>query len=103
MRRRLRYLAFEVVNGEQNIYSLVVALSKKLGVSREEIRIILQSRNSKMGLLCCSHLLVDELKKAISSEGLPIKVLGISGTIRAARRKFFPQHKEDGITEPCRR
>jgi RNase P/RNase MRP subunit POP5 len=94
MRRKLRYLAFETTDYERNISQIVTSISKKLGVGRDEIRIILQRNDASRGLLRCGHLLVGELKKTIADEESSLKVLGVSGTIRAARRKFFPQRQK---------
>jgi len=102
MRRKRRYLAFETAGGEQNVYQAVAAICKKLGVDKDEIKIILQNKGSRQGLLRCSHLLANELKKTISGDS-SLKILGVSGTIRAARKKFFSQDQKDESLQARRR
>jgi RNase P/RNase MRP subunit POP5 len=59
------------------------------------LRLVLYDENSRRGLLRCSHEQVDEVKASISCGGetgtkmLSFRVLGVSGTIRAAKRKFL--------------
>lgn len=90
MRRKRRYLAFEVVGGSLEAHRAAAALAKGLGVDRSEVRVILMDEGSGKGLLRCSLDLVGEVKKAIAAGGLPLRVYGASGTIRAAKRKYLP-------------
>ncbi len=94
MRRKRRYLAFEVIGGLPEAHRSAVALAKGLGVDRSEIRIIEVDEDSGKGLLRCSLDLVDGVKRAIVGEGLPLRIYGVSGTIRAARRKYLPARRK---------
>jgi RNase P/RNase MRP subunit POP5 len=59
------------------------------------LKLVLYNESSRRGLLRCRHGQVDEIKASISCAGktgtkmLSFRVLGVSGTIRAAKRKFL--------------
>lgn len=69
----------------------------ELGASEAEVGLVRDSYNesNQTGLIRCSHLSVEEVRAAlaliqrIGDIRVVIKVLGISGTIKAARGKFF--------------
>ncbi|MFH1821407.1 MAG: hypothetical protein ABH852_03060 [Methanobacteriota archaeon] len=91
MRHRRRYMAFEAVSGadKQDVYRVAASMCKMIGVDRAEVRVITHDADSRKGLLRCSHDLVGELKGVMAHGESPLKVLGVSGTIRAAKRKFL--------------
>ena len=100
MRPRYRYIAFEVVAGanKQDVYRVAAFICKTLGIDRTEIRIITEGTDPRVGLFRCIHSRADGIKKAMARDGSLLRVLGVSGTIRAARRKFFPDKKSARCT-----
>lgn len=92
MKRRRRYVAFGVTGSDKksDVYKVVVSLCRLLGADRTQVRIIHYDSSSQRGLFLCNHRLVSELKAAIKdSNEVPLRILGVSGTIRAAKRKFL--------------
>ena len=96
MRPKRRYIAFEVV-GKASKNQIARAIESSLRDDRDKImKLILYEARSGRGLLRCGHLQVLEAKAAMSSieriggEKVSLGILGISGTIRAAKRKFLP-------------
>ncbi len=102
MKRRRRYVAFEAAAGfgKQDVYGVTAALSRALGVDRAEVRVIVYDEESRMGLLRSSHYFADGLKKAMARDGSSLKVVGVSGTIRAAKRKFFSEGQKKNTPRP---
>ncbi|KXB02309.1 hypothetical protein AKJ44_00820 [candidate division MSBL1 archaeon SCGC-AAA261F17] len=96
-RFRSRYIAFKV-EGEASIEELRKAISKS---SREisrlnpRPRIVIYDGDEGCGLVKCSHLQVDELKRELKkiggtgNESFKVRLLGVSGTIKATKRKFL--------------
>lgn len=100
MRQRRRYIAFEVAgNGSKGdvlraVSSLRASQSK---ADRALVKLVLYDANSRRGLLRCGHRQLDEIKASMAgAEGGPKRMLfrvrGVSGTIRAAKRKFLTPH-----------
>jgi RNase P/RNase MRP subunit POP5 len=98
MRNRRRYIAFEST-GEASV-SDILKIINFLRTSRRKaeqsmLKLVLYDENSRLGLLRCGHKQVDEIKASMSSAGenhakmISFRVLGVSGTIRAAKRKFL--------------
>ncbi|MGC8816458.1 MAG: hypothetical protein ACP5PX_01375 [Candidatus Hadarchaeum sp.] len=88
MRCRRRYVVFEVVDGHLNLDQTVVLLRKELRANQNGVRTVFYDVDSGRGILFCRHHLLDELKKRIVERGIPMRVVGVSGTIRTAKRKF---------------
>ena len=98
MRKRRRYIAFEsmrkasVPDVLQTINFLRASRPK---MEQSMLKLVLYDENSRLGLLRCGHKQVDEIRAAMSSAGenhakmMSFRVLGVSGTIRAAKRKFL--------------
>ena len=98
MRKRRRYIAFE--STREASVSDVLRTINFLRASRPKaeqsmLKLILYDENSRRGLLRCGHKQVDEIKASVLSAGenhakmISFRVLGVSGTIRAAKRKFL--------------
>jgi len=97
MRPRRRYIAFEVA-GRAGKGEVARAIDGSLrgvpNLDRAALKLILYEALSRQGLLRCSHKQVNEIKAAMSGVKIGDKevaftILGVSGTIRAAKRKFL--------------
>lgn len=100
---RKRYLAIKVFGeGDFSRRSLDIAVWKhmlrlygKSEAVKSGFRIISYDQTKGMIIVKCSHRAVDMIKLSLASlveiEGKPInlQVIGVSGTIRALRRKFL--------------
>lgn len=102
MRPKRRYIAFRIVGervdknevaGELN--SLIQRLPSSLGAAEAKPHLIFFEAPSQRGLLRCGRKLVDEVKAwmgevgGIGGKKARFAILGVSGTIRAAKRKFL--------------
>jgi len=107
MRPRRRYIAFEIIGAEMRRNDVVKALDltfrgvPDLELNKVLLKLVFYEVDSKRGLLRCGHKQVDEVKaiitgKEIGDKKASFKVLGISGTIKAARRKFLPSSQAKG-------
>lgn len=95
MRRRRRYIAFESV-GETEIHEVLRTVSS-LRASRPRteqpnLKLVLYNESSRRGLIRCGHKQVEEIKASMPF----FRVLGVSGTIRAAKRKFLVSSQAKG-------
>ncbi|MEM3420637.1 MAG: hypothetical protein QW835_07395 [Candidatus Hadarchaeum sp.] len=102
MRLRRRYVVFEIVDGNLNIRQTLAWLCEELQADHREIRTVIYDENLGKGILFCSHRLLDELREKIAERGVPMKIIGVSGTMRAAKRKFFGPEGEGGVAGSCR-
>jgi RNase P/RNase MRP subunit POP5 len=100
MRPKRRYIAFEVVGGEASRWEVKQAIENSLrvhypSVDRAMLKLVVYEADSGRGVVRCGHRCVDEIKVAlagvqkIGAGGASLSVLGVSGTIRAAKRKFL--------------
>ena len=105
LREKRRYIAFKIhcaktlqeleVNGA--IYQSVLNLLGELGMAEASVFILrgIYTPDKKIGLIRCSHTAVEHVRAALAlasrvgEEPIMIEVLGISGTIKAARRKYL--------------
>ena len=98
MRPKRRYIAFEVV-GKASKGEVARAIDNSLhsatNFDRAALKLILYETRSRRGLLRCGHIQVGEVKAAMSSvkrigsKKTAFTILGVSGTIKAAKRKFL--------------
>lgn len=105
LKERQRYIAYHVISqkpiefsGLVNAiwYSLLTTLGE-LGTAQAYVWIIRNAYDEKkqIGLIRCSHVAVEHVRAAlalvqrIEDVQIIIRVLGISGTIKGARKKFF--------------
>jgi len=101
MRSRRRYIAFEVAGAkvsEGDIYKALNRLSHELPGSAIDLgllKLITFEVSSQRGLMRCGHKQVGQVKGAMAGirkfggKRAALKILGVSGTIRGARRKFL--------------
>ncbi|MDI6819960.1 MAG: Rpp14/Pop5 family protein [Candidatus Hodarchaeaceae archaeon] len=102
MRPKRRYIAFRIVGervGKKEVTgalnSLIQRLPSSLGGAEVKPYLVFFEAPSQRGLLRCGHKLVDEVKagmgeaERIDGKKARFAILGVSGTIRAAKRKFL--------------
>ena len=105
LRERRRYLAFEIISEQKilvpdlinTIWHSVLNFLGEFGSSQADISFVknVYDEKKQMGLLRCSHLYVESVRTAlaliqrIGDMRVVVRILGISGTIKAARQKFF--------------
>ena len=105
LRDRTRYLAFDVISEQKillddlinTIWHSVLNFLGEVGTSRASIKIIKDAYDDKrqIGILRCSHEDVENVRASlaliqrIGDFRVVIRVLGISGSIKAAKMKFF--------------
>jgi RNase P/RNase MRP subunit POP5 len=107
MRPKRRYIAFEVVGKEMGKNDVIKALDITFGgntvleFNKGLLKLVFYDPGSKLGLLRCGHKQAEAVKSIITQAGigdkkLSFKVLGVSGTIKAARRNFFAHSQAKG-------
>ena len=107
MRPKRRYIAFEVVGMETGNNDVIKALHIRLGgnhnleFNKGLLKLVFYDLGSKLGLLRCGHKQVNAVKAIITQVEIgdkkpSFKVLGLSGTIKAARRKFLANSQAKG-------
>ena len=105
LRDRTRYLAFDVISEQKillddlinTIWHSVLNFLGEIGTSRANIKIIKDTYDNEKqsGILRCSHEDVENVRASlalvqrIGDNRIIIRVLGISGSIKAAKMKFF--------------
>ena len=114
LRTRRRYLAFQVVSETKILFTdLSIAIWQSIlnflgefGTSQAEVGIVRNSYNesNQTGLIRCNHLAVENVRAALSliqrigDVRVIIEVSGVSGTIKAARTKFFGEKTLEDFT-----
>ena len=109
LRGRRRYLAFQVFSEEKillqdlinTIWHSLLNFLGETGTSRANIWIIKDTYDEKrqMGILRCSHDIVEDVRAAltliqrIGDTRVVFRVLGISGSIKATKIKFFGESR----------
>ncbi|MDI6883832.1 MAG: Rpp14/Pop5 family protein [Hadesarchaea archaeon] len=63
------------------------------------VKLALYDESSQRGLLRCGHHQLDEIKTSMAgagegAKGAPFRIIGVSGTMRAAKRKFLALAQE---------
>lgn len=106
MRQKRRYIAFEIAEAEVTQWEVMQAiehlLRSNLKLDRSMLRLIMYNRRFHSGLLRCAHKQVAELKAAlvgvqkIGVKRASFSILGVSGTIKTARRKFLALSQAKG-------
>jgi len=100
MRPRHRYVAFSVSGAKFSKGEATRAITNSLRSLQDlgdasAVRMIFFEAGSGRGLLRCEHKQVAQVKaailklKRIGDRGVSSSILGVSGTIRAAKRKFL--------------
>ena len=109
LRGRRRYIAYEVISEDKilqedltnTIWHSILNFLGEHGTSQTNMWIVKDSydENKQTGLIRCSHDTVERVRASlalierIGDIRVIIKVLGISGTINAAKIKFFGETK----------
>jgi len=109
LRGRKRYIAYHIISQEKilfqdlinTIWHSLLNLLGELGTSETDLWIIKDSydENKQMGILRCSHTSVEQLRAAlalidrIGDIRVIVKVLGVSGSIKATKMKFFGESR----------
>jgi ribonuclease P/MRP protein subunit POP5 len=115
LRGRTRYLAFDAISEQKillddlinTIWHSVLNFLGEIGTSRANIKIIKDTYddNRQMGILRCSHDDVENVRSAltliqrIGDVRVILRVLGISGSIKAAKMKFFGESRLNEFVE----
>lgn len=107
MRPRRRYIVFEISGARMGRNDAIKALKSSFRLllnselNRGLFKLVFYDARSQRGLLRCGHKQVNEVKtvltgkEKICNKRVSFRVLGVSGTIKAAKRKFLvpPQAK----------
>jgi ribonuclease P/MRP protein subunit POP5 len=115
LRGRRRYIAYQVISEEKfifqdlinSIWHSVLNLLGELGAADADIWIArdIYDEKRQTGIIRCSHDKVEHVRAAlalmerIGDARIIVKVLGISGSIKAARLKFFGESKLTEFTK----
>ena len=107
LRRRKRYIAFQVISEEKiptndvinSIWHSLLNFLGEYGVAKAAVWISKANydENKNIGIIRCSHVSVEHVRASLSmiqrigDTRAIIKVLGVSGTIKAAKKKFFDE------------
>lgn len=100
-RMRKRYLAFKVVSEQpvskgdvaDAVWNAVLRLFGEYGASQANLALIEYDQEKSWGIIRCSHRAVEMVRASIASvteineKPVAIHVLGVSGTLKALRRK----------------
>lgn len=105
LREKRRYVAFKVhcakplqeLDVNSAIYQAVLNFLGELGMAEASVFVLrgIYTPEKKIGLIRCAHTSVEHVRAAVAlasrvgEEPIMIEVLGISGTIKAARRKYL--------------
>lgn len=100
MRQRRRYIAFELIGSEAGKGDIMRTICHSLytrnpAFDRGMLKLVFHDVGSRRGLLRCGHRQVGELKaamaniKKIGGRKASLVILGVSGTLKAAKRKFL--------------
>ncbi len=99
MRQRHRYIAFELIgdSSKKDISWTInqVLHARELEVDKMMLKLVHYDIDSRRGLLRCGHKQTNEVKAAIlsikkvSGKEASLVILGVSGTIKAAKKKFL--------------
>jgi RNase P/RNase MRP subunit POP5 len=99
MRQKRRYIAFGVSGAKFSKGEITRAITNSLQSLQEldpsTMRMIFFEASSGRGLLRCEHKQVAQAKaailklKGIGGRNVAFNILGVSGTIKAAKRKFL--------------
>jgi len=97
-----RYIGFKVaadsLPSQREVLTLVVTELRTLGYDPDpmlRVRILAYNEVTGVGMLRCDHRSVAKIRDAFhrvqakSSSATTLRILGVSGTIRALRRKFL--------------
>jgi len=105
LRENARYLVFEIISKKDfdilevvdAVWQSSMALFGETGASKFSLWVPfnLYDRQKKRGIVKCAHTSVEEVRSAIATiqqignEPVIVHVLGVTGTILSAKKKFF--------------
>jgi RNase P/RNase MRP subunit POP5 len=91
MRQRHRYVVFKIAGGGREEILRVIKYLRQKVEEGPPLKLVEYNQKVGSGLLRCGHLQLPRLKAGISEiEGkMKISVIGVSGTIKKARKKFM--------------
>ncbi len=114
LRPRWRYIAYQVMSEEKvkledlmnTIWHSILNFLGEAGASQSGIWIIKNTydENRQMGLIRCKHTAVEQVRTALAlvqrvgDTRIVIRVLGVSGTIKTAKKKFFGERDLKNFT-----
>lgn len=115
LREKHRYVAYKVIAEDKfefndlvnSMWHSVLNLLGELGCAKMNLWVIRNTFNEKdkTGLIRCDHRQVERLRAALAlvqgagETRIIIQVLGVSGTIKAAKKKFFEEVDLKTFTE----
>jgi ribonuclease P/MRP protein subunit POP5 len=100
---RKRYLAFRVAS-EQSVrkrdvadavWKAILQLFGEYGASQTHLTLVEYDQEKSLGIIRCSHRTVEMVRAAVASvteikeKPVTLHVLGVSGTLKALRRKVL--------------
>jgi len=93
--QRKRYIAFMALGDASRAEVSRLASGIKSKYNCQSIKFIDFDKTLGFGILSCGHLELPTVKSLLSQaktgETTKLRILGVSGTIRAAKRKFMPR------------
>lgn len=105
LRERRRYLAFKVISKNKipladisgAIWHSILNFLGELGTAQANVWLVknVYDEKNQLGLIRCTHTAVEHVRAAlalvnrIGDQRVIVKVIGVSGTIKAARKKYF--------------
>jgi RNase P/RNase MRP subunit POP5 len=91
MKQRHRYVVFKVTGGGRGEILRAVKHLKGRVEKGPPIKLVEYNQETGLGLLRCGHLQLPGLKAGISeiAKKAKISVIGVSGTIKKAKKKFM--------------
>jgi RNase P/RNase MRP subunit POP5 len=93
--QRKRYIAFMATGDSSRAEISRLASGIKFKHNCQSVKFIDFDRTSGFGILLCGHLELPAVKSLLgqdkTGEKTQLEILGVSGTIRAAKRKFVPR------------
>lgn len=109
-----RYIAFSVKKGydftrKEVLNALPASILESRGSSdfrKRGLRLIMYDRRYGVGIIRCGHRDLGKVKsflidlKEISGRDVTVRVIGVSGTLKALKRKFLTKLKEPLIHNP---
>jgi ribonuclease P/MRP protein subunit POP5 len=109
LRSRRRYLAYKVMSEDRiifqdfsnSIWHSLLNFLGELGAAKSEVWIVKDTYDeaNQTGIIRCAHDMVEQVRTAlalierIGDTRVAVNVLGVSGSISAAKMKFFGESK----------
>jgi len=87
-REHRRYVVFAVASGTRRIELEKILNS---GTRQGGFRIIQYEESTGKGIFRCQHTALERVRSLANKHGAGFRILGVSGTIKRARKKFFNQ------------